>query len=212
MDYTMHLHKTSGKKIYADPGYTEGIYLYPGEIKKHRLTEGCTITEEQFCSLWEEYAVPRAKKRALGILVKRDCTEKELYDKLTASFHDSRSVERALAFVKEQGYVNDTNYARDYLYCKKGKKSYRQIRMELSRKGISGQILDALFDETGAQQKEDLQPQIEKYIRKFPTLDALARQKTCAHFYRKGYAAELVREILEDLDLEKQTGTDFCGR
>lgn len=203
MDYTIHLHKTSGKKIYVDPEDTEGMYLYPGEIKKYKLTEGCTLTQEQFQSLWEEYAVPRAKKRALGILVKKDCTEKELYDKLTASFHDSRSVERAMAFVKEHGYVDDTNYAKEYLYYKKGKKSYRQIRMELSRKGISEQILDALFEESGTQAKEDLQPHVQKYIRKFPVLDAVAKQKTCAHFYRKGYAVGLVREIIEELDMEK---------
>lgn len=203
MDYTIHLHKTSGKKIYVDPEYTEGIYLYPVEIKKHKLTEGCIITEEQFCRLWEEYAVPRAKKRALGILVKKDCTEQELCDKLAASFHDARSVERALAFVKEHGYVDDRNYAKEYLYYKKGKKSYRQIRMELSKKGISGQILDELFEETGAQRKEDLQLHVQKYIRKFPVMDALARQKTCAHFCRKGYETGLVREVLEDLSPEK---------
>ena len=46
MEYTIHLRETRGKKIYIDPEYEEGIYLYPGEIKKEKLTEGGSISEE----------------------------------------------------------------------------------------------------------------------------------------------------------------------
>ena len=76
-------------------------------------------------------------------------------------------MDAALDFVKDHGYVNDENYAREYLNDKKGRKSYRQIRMELTRKGISGQILDMVFEEAGSQQEEDIRPQVIKYIRSF---------------------------------------------
>ena len=198
MDYIIHLHSTRGKKIYVEPEYEEGIYLYPGEIKKQKLADGDAVSAETFQKLRKEYAVPRAKKRALGILVKKDCTEQELRDKLTASLNDTRSVDAALDFVKDHGYVNDENYAREYLNDKKGRKSYRQIRMELTRKGISGQILDMVFEEAGSQQEEDIRPQVIKYIRKFSELDAVAVQKTCAHFFRKGYPAGAIRKILEE--------------
>ena len=198
MEFVIHMYETKGKKICVKPEHEEGIYLYPGEIRKQKLADGDRISEETFCRLREEYAVPRARKRALGILVKKDCTEQELREKLAASLNDSFSVERALDFVKEQGYVNDENYAKEYLYYKKERKSYRQIRMELSRKGIAGHILDALFEEAGSQEEEDIRPHVIKYIRKFPELDAVAVRKTCAHFYRKGYPAGLIRKILEE--------------
>ena len=204
MEYVIHLQETGKKKIYVEPEYGEGIYLYPGEIKKQKLTEGTVISEETFFRLREEYAIPRAKKRALGILVKRDCTERELRDKLKNSLNDSFSVDRAIDFGKAQGYVDDERYAAEYLSYKRGKKSYRQIRMELMRKGISGATLDALFEEAGGQTEEDLRPHVYRYIRKFPVLDAVARQKTCAHFCRKGYAAGLVREILEEIGSEEE--------
>ena len=201
MEYVIHLVPTSGKKTYVNPEYREGIYLYPSEIKKEKLIDEGRIEEDKLERIRIEYAVPRAKKRALGILVKRDRTEKELRDKLKDSFNDEQSIEDAVAYVKSFGYVDDFSYARDYLYFKKSKKSYSMIRMELREKGISSEILDLVFEEAGFQDKEDLVPHVKKYIRKFEVLDAVAKRKICAHFCRKGYQAELVRDILEHPEL-----------
>lgn len=201
MEYVIHLVPSAGKKIYIDPEYKEGIYLYPGEIKKEKLIDGESIREEELERMRKEYAVPRAKKRALGILVKRDRTEKELRDKLEDSCNDQQSIEDAVNYVKSFGYVDDLNYARDYLYFKKAKKSYPLIRKELKEKGISSGILDLVFEEAGPQKEEDLIPQIKKYVRKFAELDPVAKRKTCAHFCRKGYPMGMVRDILDNPDL-----------
>lgn len=176
----------------------EGIFLYPGEIKKERLQEKEQITGEELETLRRKYAIPRARKRALGILVKKDCTEKELRDKLTASLNDGISIENTMDFVRANGYVDDENYAREYLAWKRGKKSFRQIRQELRKKGISESVLGLLFEECKDQSEEDLRPHIQKYIRKFPEWNREAWQKTCAHFYRKGYAIDLVQKILAE--------------
>lgn len=201
MEYKIHLQKTTGKKIYVEIGCGEGMYLYPGELKKQQWKEGERICQESFEQTRQKYAIPRAKKRALGILVKKDCTEKELRDKLTTSLHDAISVQEAMSFVKSNGYINDEIYAKEYLDVKKKKKSFRQIRMELKQKGISEQILDQVFEENGEQSQEDIRPLLLKYIRKFSVLDASAKQKTCAYFYRKGYSLEPVKQILEELDI-----------
>ncbi|MDD7114519.1 MAG: regulatory protein RecX [Lachnospiraceae bacterium] len=200
MEYVIHLRGTSGKKIYVDPEGGEGFYLYPGEIKKEKLTEGDSVREEDLERIRREYAVPRAKKRALGLLVKKDRTEKEIRDKLKDSVNDQQSVEEAVKYVRSFGYVDDLNYARDYLYYKKSKKSYPLIRQELKQKGISSEILDLIFEEAGPQKEEDLLPQIRKYIRKFDEMDATAKKKTCAHFCRKGYSSGLIKNILENPD------------
>ena len=198
MEYIISLKDTGGKKVYVDPGEREGVFLYPGEIKKLRLQEGSRLEAETFEQIRKEYAIPRAKKRALGILAKKDRTEKELRDKLKESLHDEYSLEEAMLFVKSFGYVDDYAYAKDYLYFKKKKKSYLQIRRELKEKGISGQILEIVFEEAGTQELEDIRPHVEKYMKKFSEIDTAALQKTCAYFYRKGYSTELVREIIDN--------------
>ena len=81
MYYKVTLTETDKKKVYVDPGIREGIYLYPGEIKKLKLETGSEIEQDEFERIRLEYALPRAKHRAIAILAKRDKTEKELREK-----------------------------------------------------------------------------------------------------------------------------------
>jgi regulatory protein len=201
MDYKIRLTGTGGKKIYVDPEGMEGLYLYPGEVKKCRLTDGMILSEEDLQNLRLTYAIPRAKKRALGILVKGDRTSHQLREKLEKSLHDSQSIEAALKFVTDAGYVDDMQYARDYLHSKKHRKSYRMIRMDLMGKGISSETLDLLFEEEGDQSREDVEEAVIKYARKFPEIDRAAFGKICAHFYRKGYNPELIQAIVKESPL-----------
>ena len=98
---------------------------------------------------------------------------------------------------------------KDYIYFKKGRKSFLQIKMELQKKGISSQVLETVFEEEGGQEMEDILMQVKKYMRRFPQLDYASRQKIYAHFERKGYNSELIREamtkageLLEESDTE----------
>ena len=119
MSYTVTLRETDKKKVYVDPGIREGIYLYPGEIKKLRLEDGSELEQDEFERIRLEYALPRAKHRAIAILAKRDKTEKELRDKLQQSLIDTKTLEETISYVRTCGYVDDLQYARDYIYFKK---------------------------------------------------------------------------------------------
>lgn len=202
MLYRITLVDTGKKKIYVNPGEREGIYLYPGEIKKLKLEAGSEIGQDEFEKIRLEYALPRAKHRAIAILAKRDKTEKELREKLQQSLTDTQSLEETISYMKSCGYVDDEQYARDYLYFKKGRKSFLQIKMELQKKGISSQVLEQIFEEEGGQQIEDILVQVKKYMKKFPSLDFVAKQKIYAHFARKGYAGELIREAVNRAEEE----------
>ena len=209
MQYKITLTDTGKKKVYVNPGVREGIYLYPGEIKKLRLEDGSELEQDEFERIRLEYALPRAKHRAIAILAKRDKTEKELRDKLQQSLTDTKTLEETISYVRTCGYVDDVQYARDYIYFKKGRKSFLQIKMELQKKGISSQVLETVFEEEGGQEMEDILMQVKKYMRRFPQLDYASRQKIYAHFARKGYNSELIREamtkageLLEESDTE----------
>ena len=196
MVYEIRLCPTKGRKIYVDPVEREGIYLYPAEVRKAGLSDGRELTDTDLEELRRLYALPRAKKRALGILARRDKTEQELRDKLEESMTDTRSLDEAIDYLKQFGYVDDYHYASEYIYFKKKKKSFRQIRAELKRKGIPSDILERAFEECGGQKEEDLRSLFDKYIRRFEVFDSLAEQKTYAHFARKGYDRELIRGLV----------------
>lgn len=203
MLYRITLEKTSGKKIYVNPGTRQGIYLYPSEIRRCRLEEGASVTEEDLEQMRLRFALPRAKRRAISILAKRDQTEHELRQKLEKSFTDPLSLDQAMDYVKGCGYVDDLQYARDYMETRRKRKSFRMIRMELLKKGIPEDLLALVFEETGGQEEKDLLPLADKYMRRFSEFDDTARMKTEAHFCRKGYRADLVRSVVRRLQEER---------
>lgn len=47
---------------------------------------------------------------------------------------------------------------------------------------------------------EDILEKVRKYMRKFPEFDFPARQKVYAHFARKGYAGDLIREAIDKIE------------
>lgn len=199
MDYRIAFRKTKGKKLYVDPQEEEGFFLYPGEIRKAGLKEGMVISEDDLLAIHAEYAVPRARRHALGLLAKKDMTEKELVEKLEKSLNDSRSIAAAMAFVTEHGYIDDRRYVEDYIYSHKGKKSFLQMKEILLRKGVPGDIIRLALEEEGQQSAEDIRSLVEKYARKFPELDYTSERKILMHFARKGYSVNTVREILQDM-------------
>ena len=134
MSYTVTLRETDKKKVYVDPGIREGIYLYPGEIKKLKLLEGSMLEEDEFERIRLQYALPRAKHRAIAILAKRDKTEKELRDKLQQSLIDTKTLEETISYVRTCGYVDDLQYARDYIYFKKEEKVFYRLRWSFKRR------------------------------------------------------------------------------
>ncbi len=199
MDYHILLRHTDGKKIYVDPQEEEGFFLYPGEVRKAGLHDGDVLSRDRFDQIFQEYAVPRARRRALGLLAKKDMTEKELWDKLEKSCNDSRSSAMAVAFVREHGYIDDEAYAKDYFYSHKGKKSFRQIRQNLLNKGIPSDILRKVEQEEGDQAPEDIYPLVVRYARKFPDLDYVSVRKIVAHFARKGYRTDTIMGIIRQI-------------
>lgn len=201
MDYRIAIKKTKGKKLYVDPMEEEGFFLYPGEIRKAGLKEGMIISGDDLLAIHEEYAIPRARRYALGLLARKDMTQKELVEKLEKSLNDSRSIAAAMAFVTEHGYIDDERYVEDYIYSHKGKKSFLQIKEVLLRKGVAGDIIRRVIEEEGQQSAEDIRPLVEKYARKFPELDFTSTRKILMHFGRKGYSIHTVQEILRDLQM-----------
>ena len=185
--------------MYVDPLEEEGFFLYPGEIRKAGLKEGMVISGEDLSAIHDEYAVPRARRHALGLLAKKDMTEKELVEKLEKSLNDTRSIAAAMAFVTEHGYIDDGRYAEDYIYSHRGKKSFLQMKEILLRKGIPGDVIRQAMEEEGQQSAEDIRPLVEKYARKFPELDYSSSQKILMHFGRKGFSIRTVQEVLRDL-------------
>ena len=84
-----------------------------------------------------------AKKRAFRILERMPRTEKQLRDKLTGDGKYSEEViETLVAYLKEYHYIDDRQYAVDYINGRKNSKGIRALLYELKNKGVGEDILE----------------------------------------------------------------------
>lgn len=134
MSYTVTLRETDKKKVYVDPGIREGIYLYPGEIKKLKLLEGSMLEEDEFERIRLQYALPRAKHRAIAILAKRDKTEKELRDKLQQSLTDTKTLEETILMSEPAGMWTMFSMPETIFILKKEEKVFYRLRWSFKRR------------------------------------------------------------------------------
>ncbi len=185
-------------KIYIDQEFA--FVLYKGELFHY----GIALNEE---ILWKDYEditqvlLPkRAKLRAMNLLQKRTYTEKQLRDKLAEGFYSEEIVRKAVDYVKSFHYINDYQYALDYLNYHAESKSLKQIEQELYRKGIRKNIYSQAFTEWEASgEKQDAQKMILKHLEKkhyTKECDIKEKQKIYAFLLRKGYNADDISKAM----------------
>ena len=107
----------------------------------------------------------RAKLRCMHLLEKRDYTEKELRQKLTAgkTEYTQEEMDIAIDYVKSFHYVDDGKYACKYIEAMRSRKSRRQIEQELYQKGVDKELIQEAFEVTGEVPEEE---QIARWMEK----------------------------------------------
>lgn len=88
-----------------------------------------------------------AREKAMDILLYRMRSEKELYQKLLEKGFPEEECADALAYVKSYGYVNDAEYARQYVSSRSMNKGRNVLRRELREKGIADEFIEEALEE-----------------------------------------------------------------
>lgn len=186
-------------KVYIDQEFA--FVLYKGELRLYHLKEGNEIKQEDFDNIIKVILPKRAKLRAMNLLQKRTYTEKQLRDKLQEGFYPPEILENAIAYVKSFHYLNDEQYALDYITYNEERKTLRQMEQELYRKGIDRETFQracAQWEELNGRQDEEgmIQKLLEK--KKYQKdCDVKEKQRIFAFLLRKGYSAETIRHVMD---------------
>ena len=142
-------------KVYIDQEFA--FVLYKGELRLYNITVEHEVKDEDYAEIMNTVLPKRAKLRAMNLLQKRTYTEKQLRDKLKEGFYSEEIIEDTISYVKSFHYVDDEQYALDYLTYYEGSKSMRQMEMDLYKKGISKETYRqalVLWEENGGKQDE----------------------------------------------------------
>lgn len=184
-------------KVYVDGQFA--FVLYKGELSRYHIAEDSELEEEIYQNLRKEIVLKRAKLRAMHLLNDMGRTESQLRTKLLRNDYPPDIVEEAIAYVKSFGYINDAEYARNFIENRKEKKSKKEIYAALCQKGLPKDLIETALEERYAD--DDSIAAIEAIVRKkkFDPKSTNYRemQKMMGYLVRKGFRYDDIRQVIQ---------------
>ena len=175
--------------------------LYKGELRLYEIEEGKELKENIYHEIMDRILPKRAKLRAMNLLKSRSYTTAQLREKLEKGGYPFQIVEEAIQYVSSFGYVDDSQYALDYIEYHKESRSRNRIYTDLLKRGISGNIIaeaweKAVGSDTPALEKEQIIQWMNKKHFAAQAAKPKEQQKMMAFLYRKGFSIEAIRSVL----------------
>jgi regulatory protein len=142
---------------------------------------------------------PSLKGRALRLLSQREHSRAELERKLAPHEEEPGELAKALNELQARDFINDGRAIESVIHRRAGKLGAARLKQELAAKGLSGEAVA----EAMAQLKDtELERAREVWRKKFgtPPQDAQERSKQIRFLITRGFAAEVVRRVVQGAD------------
>lgn len=152
-------------------------------------------------------ALDRVRKRALGLLSRREHTVRELGEKLLAKDDADEEVVRAVVEeLAAKDLVSDTRYARAFALdsVRMKPRARRRIVSELVERGVpaatAAQAVDTAFDEEGVDDAVLARRLTATYLpRVADASDETRWRRVAAYLQRRGFDNTLIYEVCRDI-------------
>ena len=188
-------------KIYINQEFV--FVLYKGEIAQYKLETEKEIADNLYIEIVQKVLPKRAKKRCLNLLQKRPYTEYKLREKLEEGFYSQEIIEEAIAYVKSFHYIDDYDYACQYIFYHRESESKRKIEEKLLRKGINKEVLNKAFEDSYEEEEEQQELELKQAVKLLEkkkysaeTMDWKEKQKIYACLVRKGFTTFVIKKAM----------------
>lgn len=186
-------------KVYIDREFA--FVLYKGELRLYKVAVGKEISQKDYEELTKVVLPRRAKLRAMNLLQKRAYTEKQLRDKLEEGCYPEKILEEAIAYVKSYRYVDDVQYAVDYISCYEERKSAKMLEMQLLSKGVSKENIREAFarwrEQGGIQDEESMIRELLEKKHYDAECDIKEKNRIYGFLLRKGFSPDKIQEAMK---------------
>lgn len=184
--------------------------LYKGDLRHYGIYEGMEMDEALYEAILREVLSPRAQKRALHLLEKRDYTSAGLKKKLLDGGYPEEIAQMAVESMKSYHYLDDERYADQYIRCYVGRKSRMEICHKLSAKGIDREIIDRVYELYKAEGNEDDEEAVVvRLLRKRHYYGESVEKKEIdrhiAYLVRKGFSVSCIKKAIRILQEEYES-------
>ncbi len=164
---------------------------------KNRLKVGKAVTEEELSLMQLESEKQTALDKALTHISASKKTEKQIREFLKSKGYLVAVSDFVIAKMKEYGFIDDYDYAKEYADFAQKKKGKRLIRMELKAKGVAEEEIDKALSETDSEKELFSATAIlEKYM-KNRQADKETLYKAFKYLLGKGFEYETAKSALE---------------
>lgn len=186
-------------KVYIDQEFA--FVLYKGELRLYKVAEGKEIAQKDYEELTKVVLPRRAKLRAMNLLQKRAYTEKQLRDKLEEGGYPTEILGEAIEYVKSYHYVDDVQYAVDYITCYESRKSTKMLEIQLISKGISKENIRVAFmrwrEQGGIQNEESMIRELLEKKHYDAECDIKEKNRIYGFLLRKGFSPDKIQEAMK---------------
>lgn len=186
--------------IYINDKYAFGVHR--DVLYKLNIEEGKSFDKDFIEKIIKTEEQKKANNYAMMLLSYRPRSQKEIKDKMKQKGYDSEVIDKTLQLLKEYNYINDEDFAKEYIKLKSKKYGSKRIKIELSRKGIKEEIInDVLHEEIDYDSEYNIALEhAEKKIRAYKgdERDAVYR-KLGSYLQRRGFSYDIVSKILREL-------------
>ncbi len=198
-DIQAHQQRNSRCLIYLDEEPFQEVDK--GLVTKFGLRVGLEIEEEALQALIRQDEIPRAKRYAFDLLVRRAYSRADMEQKLLKKGFSKDSVEETLQTLQRLGYVKDIAYAEDWVAHRSRNKprGKRLLRHELSKKGIDKTTVDRVLEDIDEEQEFQLamraaKKQALRYQRLSPEVSS---RRLYGFLQRRGFESNVCRRVIE---------------
>ncbi|MDO4305063.1 MAG: regulatory protein RecX [Bacillota bacterium] len=195
------IREVSRSKVKIEIDSEFAFVLYKGELRMYGIRQGEELSETGYHELTEQVLPKRAKMRAMNLLKSRSYTSCQLKNKLIMGGYSEQIAQEAIDYVASFGYIDDEQYARDFIAYNMEQKSRQRIMTDLMKKGISKEIFQRAWEEIVGEDSGELErEQIRSLIAKknFSVQDASSAdiQRMMGFLFRRGFSIDAIRNVL----------------
>jgi regulatory protein len=189
--------------------YLDGTYycvLSAEAIVKNQLKIGAAVSREQIDSLQLETEKAQAINKTIKHLGGRLKTKKQVRDYLKTKGYVPAVINEVLDKLNEYSFIDDEQYAQEYIRCSAKNKGKRRIENELKQKGVAEELIK--------QKTADIENEFESALelaKKYMKNKELSRENS-AKLYRylsyRGFASGDIIKVIKKVSGEEYESGD----
>jgi regulatory protein len=172
-------------------------------VAERNLHVGQVLTEDDLTELAVLDEISRARNAAVRLLSFRPRAQRELEIRLARKGFAPLAIERALERLAELGYVNDREFAEQWVEnrAEHRPRGRRLIASELRSKGVARDIVDQVVDEAEIDEFSAALNLARTRSGRLKGLEPVVRKRRLVGFLqRRGYGWDVVRRVIDELD------------